>query len=86
MEGLSNHVIVCGYGRNGKQVCKGLIDENEVFVVIDPQTEVPQFPHPKAYYLTGDATEDTILLQAGVAKHVRSLQLYRKMPIMFLFA
>ena len=32
---LKDHVIVCGYGRNGKQACDQLRSENVKFVAIE---------------------------------------------------
>ena len=74
LEKLENHVIICGYGRNGKQAARVLRSHNQRFVVIeqkeDPvQSMTEKYPH---LVLKGDATQDEILVQAGIHK-ARSL-------------
>ena len=32
---MENHVIICGYGRNGQQVAKELEAYNQPYIVID---------------------------------------------------
>ena len=66
---LTNHTIVCGYGRNGKQTVKELVSHNQVVLVIESNPgeveEISAFP--EVYYLIGDATRDDILQIAGFA-------------------
>jgi len=40
IEKLSNHVIVCGFGRNGRQASLELIEHGEQVVVIDSRNQV----------------------------------------------
>ena len=66
---LHNHLIVCGLGRVGKTVCARLSEAAIPFVVIEKDHN--QFQWARAHgYLTinGEATEDEILLQAGVER------------------
>lgn len=37
---LKNHVIVCGYGRNGKQVCMELKDDNHTYMIIEKRVNI----------------------------------------------
>ena len=37
---LSNHIIICGYGRNGKQAAKKLLMHKRSFVVIESDKEI----------------------------------------------
>ncbi len=37
---MENHVIICGYGRNGRQAVKELIAHNESFVIVDSNHEL----------------------------------------------
>ena len=37
---LKNHVIVCGYGRNGRQACEQLTSGNEVYVAIESDPDI----------------------------------------------
>ena len=67
---LQNHVIVCGYGRNGKQACDQLRSQNEPFVAIELRHEnIAQMrENDKVLFVEGDATNDKILLEAGIQK------------------
>jgi voltage-gated potassium channel len=68
-ESLSGHIIVCGYGRNGKQTVKELISHDQkVLVVESDMHETESLEHfPEVYYLIGDATRDEILHMAGIS-------------------
>lgn len=68
---LSEHVIVCGLGRIGFQVCQELVLEHVPFVVIERdeahiQKRTNLFPN--LLYIIGEATDDIILLQAGIER------------------
>ena len=64
VEKLYNHVIVCGYGRNGKEVCKALNEDNVPFVIVERQTELVAKIREKTNYMVieGDAVDDNIFL------------------------
>ncbi|MBI9036659.1 MAG: NAD-binding protein [Bacteroidales bacterium] len=66
---MKDHVIVCGYGRNGQQVIKELIANNYKFVIIDKEQEgnFSKFDQP-VHFIEGDATEDEILLKAAIQR------------------
>ena len=67
IDGLKNHVIVCGYGRNGRQAVKKLLAHNEAFVVIEKDKEMEErLQLDDVFYVIGNANEDETLLQAGV--------------------
>ena len=67
MKQLNDHVIVCGFGRNGKEVCKELHKAGQAFIVIEhmEQSEVTSH-YPNYLFLYGDATNDETLMNAGV--------------------
>jgi voltage-gated potassium channel len=70
LEKLENHIIICGYGRNGKQASRVLREHGQRFVVIEQkdepvQTMVEKYPH---LVLKGDATQDEVLMQAGIKR------------------
>ncbi len=71
---LKDHVIVCGYGRNGKQACEQLKTGNVKFVVIESNEEILKKlrGEPGILYVAGDATNDEVLLQ-GRLEHARAL-------------
>ena len=64
---LEGHVIICGFGRNGREAARTLQENGKAFVVIEKATfkqegdniEVP-------FLLQEDATQDAILKQAGI--------------------
>jgi voltage-gated potassium channel len=66
---LENHVIVCGYGRNGQQACHTLQHHHEQFVVIEKNEDhaiTNNFDKNKILYVKGDATNDEVLVRAGI--------------------
>ena len=67
---LQNHVIVCGYGRNGKQACDQLRSQNEPFVAIEmPHENIAQIREEgSVLFVEGDATNDEVLIEAGIEK------------------
>ncbi len=66
---LSDHIIVCGFGRMGKTVCRQLADEGLSFVVVE-QNELGYEDALDNNYLViqGNATEDDVLQKAGVCR------------------
>ena len=67
---LKDHVIVCGYGRNGSQACEELAEAGRNFVVIDQDPSVRPDPNSKPNFqmLIADATLDNNLRIAGIEK------------------
>ena len=65
---LRNHVIICGYGRNGKQASLELAEHDQTFVIIDNNESVIEKIRmdSKLLYVFGDATHDNILLQSSI--------------------
>ena len=63
---LKDHVIICGYGRNGFQATQVLQRHNQKFVVIDKLNEEAFESKPKHLLLYGDATSDELLIRAGI--------------------
>ncbi len=68
---LKDHVIICGYGRNGKQAAKILGHHKVKFVVIennDERIEKELSKKDAILYIKGDATDDDVLLSAGIER------------------
>jgi len=65
---LKNHVIVCGYGRNGKEACEELNRSGRAFVVIEMDEEVFENveTNSNAHFMIGNATDDSTLKAAGL--------------------
>jgi voltage-gated potassium channel len=67
---LNGHVIICGFGRNGKQASTVLKKNNKRFVVVENKSDVTnQMTHRyHELVITGDATQDEVLIRAGVKR------------------
>lgn len=67
---LSNHVIICGYGRVGKQVAEDLSSHGDDFVIIEMSEEVVSEEKLMTGFLfmKGDSTNDETLREAGVER------------------
>ena len=67
IQNLKGHYIVCGLGRVGEKVVEELAKENVEFVLIEADSKVVEDYRSKGYFcLVGDATDEEILLQAGI--------------------
>ena len=76
LEKMENHVIICGYGRNGQQAAKTLKAHKIGYVIIEKNEETMRYHKqndPSLVYIAGDATEDSFLLKAGIEKAVAVL-------------
>ncbi len=71
---LTNHFIVCGFGRMGETLCEYLESRRQPFVVIDDNPNVfdDVFRARHWKYLCGDASQDDVLQRAGI-QHARGL-------------
>ncbi len=66
---LKDHFIVCGFGRIGEVLSKELADEKIPFVIVERQGEKIELLEKMQYlYIAGDATDDEVLLQAGLMR------------------
>ncbi len=64
---LSDHYIICGYGRVGRVVCEQFDRHKMPFVVIERDQEAIDEVRGKGYLLVpGDCTQDEILVSAGI--------------------
>ncbi|RLE16769.1 MAG: potassium channel protein [Acidobacteria bacterium] len=62
---MKNHIIVCGYGRMGRDVTTILLENGKHVVVVDTDLSVAT---EDVAFLRGDATEDQVLLDAGIER------------------
>jgi voltage-gated potassium channel len=70
---LQNHVIICGFGRNGKESAQVLHDNKIPFVVLEEKNELEtDLGFEVKYFMKGDATKDEALLEAGI-KNARAV-------------
>lgn len=63
---LKDHVIVCGFGRNGMQAAERLTAYKKAFVVIERNKDVIDRYEDEVLFIEGDANEDEVLTEAGV--------------------
>ncbi len=71
---LNNHVIVCGFGRNGRQATIDLLENGESVVVIDNKTKVlkedinEKIVNNKNFlFVHGDASHEESLFKVNIA-------------------
>ncbi|MDX2413548.1 MAG: potassium channel protein [Bacteroidales bacterium] len=71
---LTNHVVICGFGRNGKQAAINLKDHGQEFMIIEKDPEVVSYlrEHTDFLYIEGDSTQEDILELANIGS-ARSL-------------
>lgn len=67
IEKMNNHYIICGGGRIGFLICRELMAGKMPCVLIDNNPEVIQKAQDEGFiYCKGDATQDKILIEAGL--------------------
>ena len=67
IDSLSNHIVICGFGRNGKQSAKKLLMHNRPFVVIESNKElIEKYQKDGILFVCGNAKEDEALNHAGL--------------------
>ncbi|WP_185956505.1 potassium channel family protein [Changchengzhania lutea] len=67
IDSFDKHVIICGYGRNGRQAAIKLAAYEKDFVVVERNKEVAErLQSDDIPYVIGNANEDEVLMQAGV--------------------
>lgn len=65
---LKNHVIVCGFGRNGSKACEELARNNQQFVLIEKDPTLKD-EIPESYkWVIGNATHDDNMRMIGIDK------------------
>jgi len=70
---LKQHVIICGFGRNGKESAQILFNNKIPFVVLEEKNELDkELDFEVKHFMKGDATRDEVLLEAGI-KNARAL-------------
>ncbi|WP_430810243.1 MULTISPECIES: potassium channel family protein [unclassified Carboxylicivirga] len=67
---LEDHVIVCGFGRNGYQACVELTEHGEKFVIVEKRDHVITriVENPDLLYVQGDASSEEVLEAAQIRK------------------
>lgn len=78
---LKKHTIICGHGRVGEEAANHLADSGKKFVVLESSPEQLAIIKEKGYlHLSGDATREKTLLEAGIKKAGSLLALLNSDP------
>ena len=68
---ISDHYVICGYGRMGKQIADHLHDHNLKFVVIENEpSSIIKLEELGYLYILADATDDDALKKAGTERAI----------------
>ena len=67
---LDQHVIVCGYGRNGRQACEQLKSGNKKYLVIESNPAIIEqvLADGNLLFIEGNATKDEVLIDASISR------------------
>lgn len=67
---MKDHIIVCGFGRNGNRACEELHSQKVDFVVVDRDEQlIDLIQNVKKYkFILGDPTQEEVLVEAGIHK------------------
>ena len=68
---ISDHIILCGYGKYGEEIATHLEKHNIQFVIVDQnpeKIETIQKSEEKMLYVEDDATHDETLIKAGIQR------------------
>ena len=69
IDALSNHIVICGFGRNGQQAAKKLRTHNRTFVVVESNKEIiDKHQYEDILFVYGNANEDDVLQSAGIER------------------
>jgi voltage-gated potassium channel len=72
LNSMKDHYIVCGYGKTGKHVLEELLKKGAEVVIIESDSEknekLKEIYSNKYIHLDADATDDAVLLQAGIKR------------------
>lgn len=69
IDNLCDHVIICGFGRNGMQAVQKLEAYKKEYVVVEMNEEiVERFYDEDHLFVTGNANEDEVLIKAGIER------------------
>ncbi|WP_420264391.1 potassium channel family protein [Candidatus Magnetominusculus dajiuhuensis] len=67
IKAMTDHYIICGYGRLGQIICRELRSNDVPYVVIE-KARPEEDTDSAELFLTGDATRDEVLIEAGIGR------------------
>ncbi len=66
---ISNHYIVCGYGRIGTVICESFREAGHRFVIIENNPEqIVKIVRKRYIFVEGEAADDEVLVKAGIQR------------------
>jgi voltage-gated potassium channel len=69
IEHLSNHSILCGYGRVGEEIAREFSERNLPFVVVEQNVDaIARCEEDGHLLIKGDASSDDVLHEAGIER------------------
>jgi voltage-gated potassium channel len=69
IDSITDHHIICGYGRVGRQVARDLRAARAQFVVVDANAENRRLAEAAGvHFIEGDASDDAVLIGAGIER------------------
>lgn len=69
IKALTDHTIICGFGRIGRTLSEELTRKKKPFVIIDSDHEVVATATDEQHLVvTGDATDEETLIEAGIER------------------
>ncbi len=69
LKSVTDHFVVCGFGRMGRTICRHLVDRQLPFVVIDNDENALSDCEQNGWLcVRDDATDDRTLLDAGIER------------------
>lgn len=68
IDALKGHIIICGYGRNGRQAAEKLKAYKKPYIIIERDEEVASQFDDETLYILGNASEDDTLMRAGIER------------------
>lgn len=69
IDALNGHYIICGFGRIGRQIASDMKQRDQPFLIIDSNPERVEMIRERGMLcVTGDATQDEVLMEAGIER------------------
>jgi CPA2 family monovalent cation:H+ antiporter-2 len=69
LDGMTGHIIICGYGHVGQELAVALEKRGVKYVVVDKApTQLADLREKGAPYVLGDAAQESVLLRAGLER------------------
>ena len=64
---LRGHIIICGFGRNGREAAQVFHSRGKDFVIVEKTNiRLNDIPYPVRFHVEDDATRDETLIEAGI--------------------